>query len=138
MRVTGLASCLVAFFACITPGSAAPSLAGTWFGQGQPDNKESMYLDHFLANGELHSQFRDCVKGRAIDSFEDGTWTVKGDILTINIARHNRIAMPRTDTYRLASVTPKGFKDIYLPLNFPFDERRVDDKFEMPSCQLTS
>ena len=55
------------------PASAAPSLVGIWFGQGQPGDKQSMYLDHFLANGELHSQFRDCRNGKHIDSTEDGT-----------------------------------------------------------------
>jgi hypothetical protein len=122
----------------ILPASAAPSLVGTWFGQGQPDSKESMYLDHFLADGRMHSQFRDCIKGKAYDSSEDGTWSVKGDLLTIKIERHNGTPAPRTDTYRLTSVTAQSFKDVYLPLNFPFDERRVDNGFTMPSCQLVS
>jgi hypothetical protein len=38
----------------------------------------------------------------------------------------------------LISVTPIRFTDVYLLLNFPFDERRVDDKFTMPDCQLVS
>jgi len=122
----------------IVPASAAPSLVGTWFGQGQPEDKQSMYLDHFLANGELHSQFRDCRNGKTYDSTEDGTWSVKGDILTVKVAFHGGKPAPRTDVYRLTSVTPKEFKDIYLPLNFPFDERRVDEKFIMPACQLVS
>ena len=122
----------------VSPAHAGPSLAGTWFGYGQPDSKDSMYLDHFLANGQLHSQFRDCVKGKPFDSTEDGNWSVSGNILTIRIALHNGLPAPRTDTYRLVSVTPQGFKDIYLPLNFPFDERRVEDNFPMPGCQLVS
>lgn len=138
MRVMGLVLFLAARSLFIAPALAAPSLTGTWFGYGQPDSKDSMYLDHFLANGQLHSQFRDCINGKPHDSTEDGNWSVKGDILTIQVMRHNGIAMPRTDAYRLTSVTAQGFKDVYLALNFPFDERRVDDKFEMPSCQLTS
>ena len=132
--------CVVALFFCLaaSSASAAPSLVGTWFGYGQPDSKDSMYLDHFLADGQLHSQFRDCIKGKPYDSIEDGTWSVSGNILTIKIERHNNIAMPRTDTYRLVSVTAQGFKDIYLALNFPFDERRVEDSFKMPGCQLVS
>jgi hypothetical protein len=34
------------------------------------------------------------------------------------------------------SVTARQFKDVYLPLNFPYEERRVDDKFTMPGCEL--
>lgn len=131
--------CLAAILCLATlPAQAASSLAGTWFGKGQPDNQESMYLDRFLANGQLHSQFRDCIKGKPYDATEDGSWSVAGDILTIKVTHHNGIAMPRTDTYRLLSVTAQGFKDVYIPLNFPFDEHRVNDKFEMPGCQLVS
>ncbi|SRR5258706_13143371 len=137
-RVIGLLLCLVASSALIAPSWAAPSLVGTWFGYGQPDSKDSMYLDHFLVGGQLHSQFRDCIKGKPYDSTEDGTWSVSGNILTIKIARHNGVPMPRTDTYRLTSVTAQAFKDVYLPLNFPFDERRVDEGFTMPGCQLVS
>jgi hypothetical protein len=121
-----------------SPAGAAPSLVGSWFGQGQPDSKESMYLDHFLANGQIHSLFRDCLKGKAYDSTEDGTWSVAGDILTVRVARHDGMPAPRTDTYRLTSVTAHEFKHIYLLLNFPFDEHRVDGSFAMPSCQLVS
>ena len=130
-------TCLLLCLA-VSPAHAQPSLAGTWFGQGQPDSKESMYLDHFLANGQIHSQFRTCLKGKAYDSAEDGSWSVAGDILTIKVARHDGIAAPRTDTYRLTLVTARRFKDLYLPLNFPYDEHRVDDGFKMPRCQLVS
>ena len=121
-----------------SPASAAPGLVGTWFGQGQPGDKQSMYLDHFLANGELHSEFRDCRNGKAYDSTEHGTWSVKGDILTVKVALHSGKPAPRTDVYRLESVTAKAFRDVYLPLNFVFDEHRVDEKFVMPDCQLVS
>jgi hypothetical protein len=131
--VVGLVFCLMA-----SPVCAGPPLAGTWFGQGQPDSKESMYLDHLLPGGQLHSQFRNCRKGKAYDSTEDGSWSVAGNILTIRVALHDGIAMPRTDIYRLESITVREFRDVYLPLNFPYDEHRVDDKFTMPSCELVS
>jgi hypothetical protein len=117
---------------------AASSLAGTWFGQGQPGDKQSMYLDRLTADGQIHSRFRDCRGGKPIDSTEDGTWSLSGNMLTIQINFHNGQLMPRTDFYRLESSSPGDFKITYLLLNFLFDERRVDDKFEMPSCQLVS
>lgn len=129
----GLALCLAA-----APAASAPSLAGTWFGQGEPHDKSEMYLDHFLANGEIHSQFRTCIKGKATDNFEDGTWSVSGTILTIRMALHNGRPAPRVDVYRLDLVTAQRFKEVYLPLNFPFDERRVADNFRMPDCDLVS
>ena len=128
-----LICCLAAF-----PARAAPSLVGIWFGQGQPYDKRSMYIDRFMANGNFRSEFRDCRGDKAEDSDEDGTWSVKGDILTIKVERRNGVVEPRTENYRLISVTPTRFKDVYLPLNFPFDEHRVDEKFVMPDCQLVS
>lgn len=120
------------------PAAAAPSLVGTWFGQGEPHDKEQMYLDRFLPNGEIHSQFRTCVKGKPHDAAEDGTWKVIGNILTIKVARHNGFPALREDVYRLDLVTPQRFKEVYLALDFPFDERRVADDFKMPSCELVS
>lgn len=130
--------CLLAAPALAINAWATPSLAGTWFGQGQPGDKQSMYLDHLTADGRIHSRFRDCRGGKAIDSTEDGTWSLSGNTLTILINFHNGLLMPRTDIYRLDAANARDFKITYLPMNFPFDERRVDDKFEMPSCQLTS
>ena len=133
----GAALCLIFCLASLE-AYAAPSLVGFWFGQGQPYDKRSMYIDHFMANGKYRSQFRDCLKDKAEDSHEDGTWSVKGDILTINVERHNGVAAPRSETYRLTLVTPTRFKDIYLPLNFPLEEPWVHEKFFMPDCQLVS
>lgn len=133
MRIAALFLCLAAL-----PAQAAPTLAGTWFGYGEPYDKEQMYLDHFLPNGEIHSQFRTCRKGKAFDSTEDGTWAVSGKTLTINIARHDGFPAPRQDVYRLDLVTPQRFKEVYLALNFPFDEHRVADDYKMPACELVS
>ena len=128
----------ICLLAMAIPTGAAPSLAGTWFGQGQPGDKQSMYLDHLTADGQIHSRFRDCRAGKAFDSTEDGTWSLSGNMLTIQINFHDGVLMPRTDIYRLESASAKDFKITYLLLNFGYDERRVDDHFEMPSCQLTS
>ena len=64
-RLAGLVFCLLA-----SPVHAAPSLVGFWFGYGQPDSKNSMYLDHFLPDGRMHSQFRDCRNGKAFEAGE--------------------------------------------------------------------
>ena len=131
--IAGLAFCLIAL-----PAAAAPSLVGSWFGQGQPGDKASMYLDHLMADGKIHSRFRDCRNGKTYDSEEDGTWSISGNLLTIQVNFHDGALMPRTDVYTLDAASSKGFRITFIPLKFPYDERRVDDKFEMPSCQLVS
>jgi hypothetical protein len=137
-RVIGVLLCLAASSAFVAPSLAAPSLAGTWFGQGQPGDKASMYLDHFTADGRLHSKFRDCRGGKATDSEEDGTWSISGKLLTIQVNFHNGALAPRTDVYALDAATAREFRITFLLLKFPYVERRVDDKFEMPGCQLVS
>ncbi|HEX4026261.1 MAG TPA: hypothetical protein VHX18_01485 [Rhizomicrobium sp.] len=137
-RLACIGFCLLAMPALTTWAWAAPSLAGNWFGQGQPGDKQSMYLDRLTADGQIHSRFRDCRNGKAIDSSEDGTWSLSGNTLTIQVNFHNGALMPRTDVYRLESASAKDFRITYELLNFPYDERRVADRFEMPSCQLTS
>lgn len=130
--------CLWVAPALTAPACAAPLLVGLWFGQGQPGDRQSMYLDRLTADGKIHSRFRDCRGGKPIDSTEEGSWSLTGSTLTIQIELHNGQFMPRTDVYRLDAASPKDFKISYLPLNFPYDERRVDEHFEMPPCQLVS
>ena len=131
--LAGIGFCLLAAPAC-----AAPSLTGNWFGQGQPDDKQSMYLDRLTADGQIHSRFRDCRDGKPKDSHEEGTWSLSGSTLIIQINFHDGVLMPRTNVYHLDSASAKDFRITYELLNFAYDERRVDDKFEMPSCELTS
>jgi hypothetical protein len=137
-RLVCAALCLAATPAVSTSLWAAPNLAGIWFGQGQPGDRQSMYLDRLTADGRIHSRFRDCRNGKPLDSTEDGTWSLAGSTLTIQINFHNGQLMPRTDIYHLDSASPRDFRITYLLMNFGYDERRVDDKFEMPSCQLVS
>jgi hypothetical protein len=125
-------------FPLVLIAAAAPSLVGTWFGTGQPYDKGGMYIDRMLANGEIHSKFRSCRNGKPEDGTEDGTWSVAGGILTISIISHDGQFAPRVDTYRIVSVTQDRYKEIFLRLNYPYDSRRVDAKFAMPSCEFVS
>jgi hypothetical protein len=120
------------------PAAAAPSLAGYWFGTSQPDDKGAMYIDHMLANGEVHSRFRTCTKGKAQDETEDGNWSLTGNILTVGVITHDGLFMPRSDVYRITASNAAGFSEIYLRLNFPYHSRRVDAAFQMPSCETVS
>jgi hypothetical protein len=122
----------------VAAAPASPWIAGNWFGRGQPDDKTGMYVDRFRPDGSFHSDFRGCVKGKAADSNEDGTWSISGDILTLEVQLHNGAFSPHTEIYRLMSHTAQEFKDVYEGVNFPYDEHRVDAKFTMPDCQLVS
>ncbi len=121
-----------------SPATAALSLPGYWFGTSQPGDKSAMYIDHMLPNGEIHSRFRTCIKGKPEDDAEDGNWSLAGDILTVGVITHDGLFMPRTDVYRITAFTADSFSEVYLRLNFPYRSRRVDAKFQMPSCEMVS
>ena len=119
--------------------AATYPMAGVWFGTGQPDDRSEMYIDRFGADGSFSNQHRYCREGKvALDLRETGRWSVTGDILTIAIATVSGKAQPRTDRYRLISVDAKTQNYVVLPTNFPYHARRMDPKFEMPSCDMSS
>jgi hypothetical protein len=121
------------------PASAAPSwLAGTWFGTGQPGDRSEMFLDTMGGNGQFHAHHRWCNKGKAVNQFQVGTWTLKGDLLTINIATVDGKLSPQSDPYRIVSHDAHTQKYVYLPINFAYTSSRVANGFDMPSCELTS
>ena len=120
------------------PASAAPyPMAGSWFGTGQPDDRSEMYIDYFDADGGFHNHHRWCRQGKiASDIKETGRWSVKGDILTIDIATVDGRAQPRRDQYRLISVDAKNQNYVVLPTNFPYHAHKVPASFAMPRCDL--
>ena len=117
---------------------AAPFLIGSWFGTGQPDDKAAMWIAHMGANGSFAAQFRSCVKGKELDEVETGHWRLEGDTETINVQTVNGEAISREDTYKI--LIHDGGKQVYRYLadGFVFTSHRVDDKFEMPSCEAIS
>lgn len=117
---------------------AQPSLAGNWFGYGQPDDKGAMYLDRMLPNGEFRVQHRTCIKGKAFDQIATGRWSQSGSTFTINIQTVNGEPSPRTDVYKLLSMDAKSQRYVYLRTNFAYDAKRVPDNFQMPPCDLIS
>jgi len=134
-----LAAPALCLLAPLPARAATYPMAGVWFGTGQPDDKSEMYIDHFDADGGFHNQHRYCRQGKiAADIRETGRWSVKGDILTVQIATVNGKADPRTDRYRLISVDAKTQNYVVLPTNFAYHARRMDPAFQMPSCDLTS
>jgi hypothetical protein len=131
-----LAACLV--FLSTASASAASYMEGTWFGQGQPDSTASMYIDRMYADGRWRGEYRTCVRGKPDDSVQMGRWSLKGDILSLQVDTVNGLPMPRTDAYKMLTHSPKGQKYLSLPLNFPYTPQRVADDFQMPSCALVS
>ena len=117
---------------------AAPFLIGSWFGTGQPDDKATMWIAHMGADGGFAAQFRDCIKGQPFDEVETGRWRLDGDTETISVQTVNGAALSQEDTYKILSHDGQSQVYRYLRDGFVFTSHRVDDKFEMPSCDAIS
>lgn len=121
-----------------TPANAAPWLAGTWFGTGQPHDRSEMWIAHMSPDGAFHAQFRTCRKGKAIDSYNEGSWTLNGAIATIRVVLVDGQFYPRTDLYEITAHDGKSQTYKYLKTGFVYRSGRVSDKFQMPRCDLVS
>jgi len=119
---------------------AAPSyMVGTWFGNGQPDDKSAMYIDRMRADGTWRGEYRVCIKGKPPkDDIQEGRWKLDGDILTLGVETVGGQFWPRTDTYKILEHSPKAQKYLSLGYKFTYTPQRVSDDFKMPSCDLTS
>jgi hypothetical protein len=129
---------LICFIASTSPLCAAPFLVGTWFGTGQPNDKSEMWIAQMLPNGDFRAQFRACIKGQALDQTNTGTWVLQGDIETISIITIDDQFWPRTDVYKILSHDSQRQTYRYLKTGFVYNSKRVDDKFQMPSCETIS
>jgi hypothetical protein len=121
-----------------SPASAASYMVGTWFGHGQPQDKESMYIDRMRADGSWRGEYRTCIKGRALDEVQEGHWTLEGDMLALRVDTVNGMREPRVDLYKMLAHTGTTQKYLSMSYNFPYAPVREPDDFKMPSCQLIS
>jgi hypothetical protein len=120
------------------PASAQSYMVGTWFGHGQPDNKESMYIDRMRADGQWRGEYRTCIKGKPFDQVQTGRWSLQGDILSLKVDTVNGRPMPRTDDYKMLAHGAKTQNYFSLSWNYAYSPERVADNFQMPSCELIS
>jgi hypothetical protein len=131
---------LLAMLLAASPALAAPPwIAGRWFGSGQPNDKSQMWLEEGGADGSFHVLFRACRQGKAFDSTNDGRWELNGNAETITVDTvDGKKTMPRFDHYTIVSHTADKQVYRYDPTGFVYTSHRVDAKFQMPSCDLTS
>jgi hypothetical protein len=127
-----------AFVLSAAPAQAQAWMIGTWFGHGQPQDKAAMYIDRMRPGGSWRGEYRTCMKGKAVDQVQTGSWSVAGDTLILKVDTVDGIAAPRTDTYKMLAHSPQAQKYLTTAGNFPYTPQRVADDFQMPSCELVS
>lgn len=133
---------LPALLLLATPAFAqggADWIHGRWFGSGQPQDRSQMWLDRTAPDGSFHVLHRACRQGQAFDTVEEGSWSLKGDVLTIRIAQVNGRPVPRdVDVYRILKHDARTQTYRYEETGFVYHSRKVDGKFQMPPCDLVS
>jgi len=131
---------LLFFLTVAAPVSAAPAwLPGRWFGTGQPNDKSEMWLETAGADGSFHVLFRACRQGKAYDKTNDGRWRLDGatETVTVDTVGGAKV-VPRQDVYTILAHDGGRQTYRYEGTGFVYTSRRVDAKFTMPPCDLTS
>ena len=69
---------------------------------------------------------------------ETGRWQLTGDVETLHVRSVNGAPASLDDSYRILS--HDGQKQVYrfLATGFVYSSKRVDDTFELPSCETIS
>jgi len=129
---------LMPILALAAPAGAASYMVGTWFGYGQPEDKNAMYIDRMRADGSWRGEYRTCIRGKTAlpDQTQEGHWALKGDMLSLRVDTVDGVRAPRTDLYKMLAHTATTQKYLSLGWNYPYTPEREPDNFEMPSCQL--
>jgi hypothetical protein len=119
----------------LTAAAPAPAaLTGIWFGKGQPDDPEIVFIDFFGANGSFIAEFRKYEGCRIVwQQVESGTWRMRGDIQVVRKTSVNGKAIDVEEEYRVESVTPTELRTRHVPTGFAFLEKRIA-RFEFPNC----
>ena len=133
---TRLVACF--FLILATPAWAQSYMVGTWFGQGQPNSKESMYIDRIRPDGSWRGEYRTCIKGKSSDQVQEGSWSLSGDTLILKVEFVDGRRAPRIDNYKMLAHTATTQKYVSLGFNFPYTPKKMVEDFQMPSCELTS
>ena len=114
-----------------------PWLTGTWFGQGEPNDRSEMWLGHAGADGKFAVQFRTCRKGKASDLFQQGSWWFQDGVEYVQITLSGGAIMFDETPYKM--LFHDGNHQTYsMPSGFVFKSARVDAAFRMPPCELVS
>jgi hypothetical protein len=119
------------------PAAAQAWMVGTWFGY-EPDAPTIMYIDRMRPDGTWRGEYRNCNRGKPTDQSNTGRWSMKGDLLVLEVEMRNGKPYPYTDPYRMLAHSSKTQKYVSLRSVGVFTPQRVADDFQMPSCELVS
>jgi hypothetical protein len=116
-----------------------PVMVGNWYGEGQPNDPNTMWLAHIAPDGKFSAQFRSCVRGKPVDEQTiAGSWTYHDGQWELVTTLVNGITINSINIYKTLSYD--GRKHVYrhLQTNYVFTAVRVKQDYKLPSCNLSS
>ena len=127
-------TCLLVLVLMRAAAPAPAAVTGIWYGKGQPDDPDIVFIDFFGANGSFIAEFRKydgcTITWRQIES---GTWTMRGDIQVVRKTSVNGEAVDVEEQYRVEAVTATEIRTRHIPTGYLFIEKRMP-RFEFPNC----
>ncbi len=147
MRKTAITFVFFAALASFVPpmsaqGSERSPIVGIWFGRGEPEDKNEVWLDHVNADGTWMSEFETCRGKIAQHHVESGTWRmdngVERDFGQVSDGHPVHFEFDYATvsnngeiwSYRLAATDPQ-YPDA---VGYVFTARRVGADFRLPGC----
>ena len=119
-------------------GAAPPpsALVGIWYGKGQPDDPNVLYLDFFGADGSFLSEFRKYEGCNVVwQQVESGTWSMSGDVQTIVKSAVNGMPTSAQQEYVVEHASAGEIRARHVGTGYLFIERRME-RFEFPVCNV--
>ena len=114
--------------------AAAPSLSGIWYGEGQPDDPNIVYIDYFGPDGTFISEFRKYEGCKIVsDHVESGTWTSEGKVQHLVTTQINGKPVHFTHSYTIELLTETQVRARLHENGYLFVQQRVD-RFAFPNC----
>jgi hypothetical protein len=123
-------------------GNERSPIVGIWFGRGEPEDKNEVWLDHVNADGTWESQFETCHGKIAQHHVESGTWRmdngVERDYGQVSDGHPAHFEFDyatvsnngQTWSYRLAATDPQ----YPYAIGYLFTATRVNADFRLPGC----
>jgi hypothetical protein len=123
-----------------------PSLVGSWYGEGQPNDPGAVWLAQLSQDGTFKAFFRTCAGQRAVVGVMDGRWKVTGTLMEIFVQGWNGEPRNYRDGYQILANNGKTLRYKFTePGNPPsssighiFTSSRVPDSFKIPGCDIVS
>jgi hypothetical protein len=123
----------------------AKSLAGDWYGEGQPGDPNIYWIDHFGSDGSFAMESRSCGRGSGSYNVEAGSWRYGGGRLRIVTEFVNGHPVHYVDEYEITSLDGHKKSDRLVAsdgnpgvIGYIFSSVRPEKGFKLPTCGSTA